>query len=527
MKTILRKVIPLCFLAVMAQSCKKEILLNSVDSSIISKNTLIPYSFDWENRDYMPTPAGNDILVPWASGANRSFPLIFTTDIKKSDGWELVYNTFETGVLRQPLYFILYNRYRGLFRGYFYLTPSSAIPSSNIAHSLVQDAGGSPSPLLSYSASEVADLSINTPVTTNVQEFRTSATGTWFAAEFEMAYDPTVSGKAAANTKMVWQVNSINTTNLILNGTSTGTIKGNITTTSGGGSLLGTLIPGLITFGSEQAIDDKGSDLKDPIKLALKTAVNSGLNGVVKNLLNGLFGGASQSTQYANLTTSAQMTFTGTATDFYQLQNPSLVTPGTMGQDNVDGYTPLYKSPLGIVTLSAPPKSDFVVPVNRGETDDYYWDFATCTLVPGSYQIIFNPSVINSSANGATIQNLKQEIVSTKNYYSHEGHYTTFPVHDEPETPIPSSAKTEQIGGKTAIIDDIPANNRIPFKYFYNVFPIGSAAVTADTFLVGKAMPSTFLRVSFDVVPNNGAPKSTVVKTFAIILRGIQYNING
>lgn len=516
----------LALLAVFS-SCKKELIApGSVITSTSNKSTIVPYSFDWELGDYMPAPAGTNILVPWASSANRSFPLIYTTDIKKTDGWELVYNTFDVNQFTQPAYFILYNKYRGLFRGYFYLTPGATIPSSNISHSLTQDVSNNPAPILSYSAKEVSNLSIKTPVTSTVQEFKTSSTGTWYAAEFEMAYDPAIVNKDANSTKMTWAVNSVNTTNIILNGTSKGAIKGTITQSAPSSNLLGSTIPGLMTFPVEGAIDSW--DLPDVITKALKTGLTSGLGGVAKNVLNGIFGGSSETSQYANLTTSADIQMSGTATDVYQLQNPSLVIPGTLGQDNVSGYTPLYKDPLGIVALTSAPIVDLNVPTYGGDGDgpsETDWDSATITLDPNSYQIIFNPSVINSSPTGATIQNLKQQIVSFKNYTSpltvyHYGSYQTV------DSPVPDSKTKEQIDNKTVIIDEIPANYLIPFRLHVDLYDPNSVGRSALTYsddgldnLRGKAMPSTVLRISFDVVPNNGAPKSTIIKAFNLILK--------
>ena len=54
------------------------------------------YPLDWENISQMPVPPGVDpIPTPWQSGlsgANINPDILF--DYAKSDGWELVYNTF-------------------------------------------------------------------------------------------------------------------------------------------------------------------------------------------------------------------------------------------------------------------------------------------------------------------------------------------------------------------------------------------------------------------------------------------------
>jgi len=193
---------------VLLNSCKKNMMEdlknpnNNSSNKALGVSAITPYSFNWETGDYMPTPSGTSILKPWASGSNQSFPLLYATDIKAADGWQLVYNTFNTTQLNPPLYFVLYNRYRGVLRAYFYLSPTTPISSSNVTHTLVQRTTGAVAHLISYSALNAADLSVVSNTTSLAQPFKTTATGTWYAAEFEMAYDPAV-GTKPANTNLM------------------------------------------------------------------------------------------------------------------------------------------------------------------------------------------------------------------------------------------------------------------------------------------------------------------------------------
>ena len=74
--------------------CKKA-LPTSVDLGA-AENSIPAYPFDWDNPaiNYMPTPSGTTILVPWANGSVRGFSDDILYDFKKNDGWELVYNVF-------------------------------------------------------------------------------------------------------------------------------------------------------------------------------------------------------------------------------------------------------------------------------------------------------------------------------------------------------------------------------------------------------------------------------------------------
>lgn len=110
-------------------------------------------SLDWENISFMPTPPNTPLIpVPWQGGlggAKIDDDIIF--DYKHENGWELVYNTFSTTASYNPQYFMLYNKYRGLLRVYFYITLNSNYPSSNITHFLnLRGAYASGSPILNF-----------------------------------------------------------------------------------------------------------------------------------------------------------------------------------------------------------------------------------------------------------------------------------------------------------------------------------------------------------------------------------------
>lgn len=79
-------------------SCKKE-LANSTIIVNESKDGILPYPLDWETANFMPTPPGTSILVPWGSGSNQTFSPDLALDYKATDGWVLVYNTFNTTAL--------------------------------------------------------------------------------------------------------------------------------------------------------------------------------------------------------------------------------------------------------------------------------------------------------------------------------------------------------------------------------------------------------------------------------------------
>lgn len=496
-------------------SCKKN-TLETVGTKTPGKNTQTPYLFDWETADYMPAPNGTSILVPWANNANQSFPLSYATDIKKADGWELVYNTFSPTEIVNPPFFVLYNRYRGVLRGYFYLAPTTPIPSSNVSHSLIQTTAGSDAPILSYSGSEFADLSVSNNTSTLVQPYKTTATGTWYAAEFEMAYDPNVGSKPAETNRMSWEINSINVSEIKINGVSQGSIKGTIAQPVSAPGLFDAVLSGGLQVYSLTNLS-KESPSND-VATAIKNAIQSGFKGDIRNVANAIFGGRStsdSSKQYVNLTTNTKYTLSGSAKDVYLLGSPKMVIPGTKGQESSSGFAPLYTKPLGVMSLTAAPTATPTFePTIGGDV---------LKLDASSYQIVWNPNVINSSINGATIKNLKQEILSYENYYYNEIFpYDPFPV-----------ALTEYDGDKPYLKNDLLKDGKPWYRSDYQIlFATYQSCYGCDnthTLLinkveVGKKLPKHFLRISFDVIPNNGGQKITIVKSFNIILKGLYPN---
>ena len=83
--------------------------------SLITRSVVTP-DFDWENADWMPTPAGYArIPVPWIGAGSLSsfYETDILNDYKSFDGWEMLYNAFSSeasSIVNNP-FFVLYNKY--------------------------------------------------------------------------------------------------------------------------------------------------------------------------------------------------------------------------------------------------------------------------------------------------------------------------------------------------------------------------------------------------------------------------------
>lgn len=105
-------------------------------------------------------------------------------DYKKSEGWEIVYNTFSTTASFNPSYFMLYNKFRGLLRVYFYIAPGGNYPSSNITHFLnLRGANSIGSPTLDFASQNIIDVSIHSLSVGQLQPYKVSSTGSWYASD--------------------------------------------------------------------------------------------------------------------------------------------------------------------------------------------------------------------------------------------------------------------------------------------------------------------------------------------------------
>lgn len=91
-----------CFLILDEGSCSDTFCEQVYDPTPPQTRTLtraVPtLYFDWENVDWMPTPAGQSrIPTPWVGQGSLagSYDLTIVNDHKASDGWELLYSTFD------------------------------------------------------------------------------------------------------------------------------------------------------------------------------------------------------------------------------------------------------------------------------------------------------------------------------------------------------------------------------------------------------------------------------------------------
>lgn len=406
-------------------SCKKDISNLEVPAGAIAGIPTFP--LNWENTDYMPTPAGTTILVPWASGSVKGFTSDIWYDYRQFDGWELVYNTFNTTSLPSNPFFVLYNKYRGLLRYYIYITTSGFTTSSYLTTGLNLAPNSVHSPMLNYATQDWIDVNLKPSSVTKIEPTQI-ASGTWYAAQYEIAYDPGTSGYSYSQLGLNLTLKWTNVTQVSLGGTSVGTIKGTITT--GGSSFnLGSQVQkgafnaaGFTVFNSAAGPDGTKPENNNLIGLpsalfkATKDGLTSGLVGVAKNILNGIINGGSGPTiQSLNATINTDITLTGSETNsgaIFPDPGLGLNVPGTSNSSLGIGYIPAYNDPLGVFNISEKPTIQSRAVDNVGGRPSAYYYF---TLMP--FTIIANPAV----SQVAQVEVEKQEMVLLSNLIETDG----------------------------------------------------------------------------------------------------------
>ena len=520
-------------------SCEKDLHQPS-DSNLKAistkqDGTISPFIFDWETSTYLPsasTPGANPVQMPWNGGTSSIDPNL-VSDYKKVDGWELMYNTFAPDkVLNDPnyyYYFALYNRYRGQLRFYLW-QPASPVATSYVNHGLKLysgTGGASTSPMLNFNAVSVVDQAVpQTGFSMILNQQINASGGTWFLMQYEMAYDPNLSNTTFPSLGLTWASNWISVATLKVNGTNTGTIKGTLGNPNqpefSASSFIGSFIQkGVATLfgavGSGLFLDILDGSSGKPFSQALTNAASGQVSGFLSGLIGG-YSGAS-SAQPITLTMDTKVELSGSIVSNGGLEDVKLPLPGQANGQTADGNVPASSKTMGVFTLSAKPivRHNFS-PFTLGPYEDpqygsYYEDMgkSLLTLDATSFSLVWNPAIINSSSEGATIQNVKREVVLIPGFLG--GWDPTRPFN----TYFENIAYSECCGGGSTVMVPTGVGTNLETMGRYTIAVADESVplhIEYSTARSGLAPDITAVRISFDVVPNSGAPSSKVVKTF-------------
>ena len=502
----------------------EEIPIN-IDNSFInlSVSNVPVYSFDWDNVDWMPTPPGQSrISPPWVGqGSLLSFyGLEILNDHKASDGWVLVYSTFDPSApasIANP-YFILYNKYRGLLRIYFYLTESSFVPSAYLQDGLFIKSSHTTS-MLNFLGQDMVDATENQQIYTQNQPVvsdgsKPLASNRWYMMQYEIAYDPNLSQIPSNSISMNWYLNYCNISNVSLGGTTMNTLYGTIgaaSTSSSNilskfsskGSAVGV---GVLAGVGKEIIDSNTINAttgenklglpKDLFKNVAASVEKAYINlpDAAIDLLSTVFGGSSNGPTPVCLNLKTNIDLKGSITNLqpYSSNPISLPVPGTQGKP-IYGVEPLYNETLGVICFTGKPTisidvkyKDYTafsgVKITKWTEYTAYFpsaiDYSSC--------LIINPKVLEIA--NVTIQ--KQDLVLVASTHYHDSYDTGLDSEFNPEI-NPSTLFWYE--GTRPWRQDGP-NGAMDYP---SILKLG-------------------VRFTIKVEPKDGSPASTIIKTFQL-----------
>ncbi len=457
------------FLAFLSTACVSDPTINEILSSTQEPitRTIPVYKFDWEQSNWMPTPAGQSpIPTPWVGQGSLvgSYDLDIVNDHKASDGWVMLYSTFDpnlSGSLADP-YFALYNKYRGLLRIYLYIT-TPFVNTSTYIQDMIGIAGTETSQviqkpsLLRFCGKEIVDITDESnPI--SFQQIQPApldgsspmAANKWYMMQYELAYDPTVENIPYQAIRLYWSLNYIDVQQIALNGEIRGTIEGTIGTS--GPSVLNELkstgkaigkvaLTGIGNKLIEKWTKDKetgANSLNIPadrfkkISESIKNALNSSIADLPKkaiSFLSAIIGGSNSPTPIS-MTLDAKIAMKGDISSHGSFPSSpfSMWMPGTKIHPAATGYLPAYNKPLGLFNITGNPVIKIIINCDtewEHDTDPEHSD----NLIPVDYlstnisqnedyskYLIFNPEIEKI----ATITVEDQIFVTTGKAYGKE-----------------------------------------------------------------------------------------------------------
>jgi hypothetical protein len=358
--------------------------------------------FDWENVEYLPRLAGAQLIpMPWSDKAKRNFSEDIRFDYKKEDGWILYHclSSDEIGIAVNS--FMLYNKYRGILRYYYFLTATGTekLVDYNILWNgiLTQGTHASMSPILNFAHQRIIDIDKNSTHCTTIEP-QLLSDSTWYAWEYDLAFDKDIYNQSSYTFLLNVGYAMLKKITLAINGIQLNDLNARIRFTDVsyqyGDSYNGNA--NIIIYGkndiNQMSNILSSSDLSLINEVYNKQSFDNMLNGSISDDHLG------EMQWPANIAISTQPNGVG-------LPGGS---QGVMlsGADNsvFGGAGPFYNKPLGIFYLNRKPKVSY----SRISSESHQFQYE---LDVKSVEYIFNPSVREF----ADIKNISQNIVATEN----------------------------------------------------------------------------------------------------------------
>lgn len=298
---------------------------NQINFSITRSVTDDP---SWDQCERCISSTGDSISLPWSSTAICSIPTEIREDVKIENGWRLLYSsvsiigcTHQVDYQYGANYIILYNKYTGMLKGFYY---ASSIEANNSAFWLLTIPQTN-TKLFNFTnkiATPYNESATNQIVLSNISEsgLVNGFSLGWNCFMVELAYD-----ENSLNEELNISAFALNQSTYTFNGEYQSTSTGHIVSQSSGFStIFSGLVSGLNSTGVSW-LNSKISTLSNdgkPIKIGatainlLQNLTSSTFPSLINVGINKVFGsllGQATSTSYSlQFTTEGKITLTGT-----------------------------------------------------------------------------------------------------------------------------------------------------------------------------------------------------------------------
>lgn len=340
------------------------------------------YYFDWESTNTLIDDAGTAFPLPWNPTASISFHQALRNDIAREDGWELLYNSVHPDYVSASATLVLYNKFRGVLRFYYYVKNNAGIPAGNdltIAH---WETEGIPTTALNFNQ-QVVDLNNTSFDLYQVQPLGFPA-GSWVMFEKEVAFDATADQHSTSEVSVKVELTSRRLASLSINDKSAATLPGPLSVEDVGSSYLNVY---------EGAQEEFHPFLSSRVQSELNEAFVDGNRGSFLNARLGTMG-------RAQVCVPAQINLLLDIGSSALISSPSFALPGGDPADMV-GAPPFYNRILGVFNLAQKPT--VLLQEDAASDQPFVYSLQTSSV---AYQ--FNPAVLEV----ADIEEIFQEIVA-------------------------------------------------------------------------------------------------------------------
>lgn len=450
-----------------------------------------------------------DVIPPWGSAV-----AVYATDNIRfdhftRDGWVVVYNTFDVQQTNARPVLILYNKYRGNLRWWWWNDQVPAGPSNYLTYALMID--GNNTSALNFAGEFAKNYAVRSShpfvVKTNSASFNQGLLNqAWYYFDTQFAYDPQITGQPQASYSLAMNGWATSESKIKLSGDINGTINGTINGSGKGVNLFGSLIGSITSTSYENAVTvmDNGAKADASLKNKINTAIGGGLSDAIKSSLNqlatqglqilssplsNLFGSIISSDptpqQKVELNLAAKINVSGDITTDVPAVKFTGAIPGTTRGDP-SGYLPYYNETLGLFNLAAPPVVRWKVvtglypPPSGGQKDVQYF-----SVTPS---VVLNPAI----AGEVTLSQVTASLIYIKTYSGKE----TF---------TNSNYLASTNFTNWAVVNNVFGNVWYGFSAPY--------AIRYD-YWSGIPEQNIVVRVKFTVSPTNGSPPVEVVKLY-------------